>query len=245
MTPFLQQDFGMHAITPTVQTLPGFYLCLRKQYDLQLLIKILNLKTLSLSSTEEGFGYRLWITVLLLDSLKGKICYGVRDSSIKTVRFKTICQISFGTGWTREMSQQNSTQHPWRATVMFYGVTKATVSCRESHCRNYVQILLKEQSLLKNFPLLKLQNTQFLEEQHNPVVDAHLTAQYLLLSLQIFPQQFKFRCKLFSPFSPLSQLTSQLFYCFLTAFQHLEQARLRMTSTASFILKKREINCRK
>lgn len=122
---------------------------------------------------------------------------------------------------------------------MFYGVTKATASCRESHCRNYVQILLKEQSHKKNFLLPKLENTQFLEEHHNPVVDAHLAAQYLLLSLQIFPQQFKFRCKLLSPFSPLSQLTSQLFYCFLTAFQHLEQARLRVTSTASFILEKK------
>lgn len=53
----------------------------------------------------------------------------------------------------------------------------------------------------------------------------YLAAQNLLLSLQTFSQQFELRGKLLSPFSPLSQLTSQLFYRFLTTFQHLEGAR--------------------
>lgn len=64
----------------------------------------------------------------------------------------------------------------------------------------------------------------------------YLAAQNHLLSLQIFPQQLQLRCQLLSPFSPLSQLTSQLVYGFLTAFQHLEQEMLRVTPTTSFFL---------
>lgn len=64
----------------------------------------------------------------------------------------------------------------------------------------------------------------------------YLAAQSHLLSLQTFPEQLQLRCQLLSPFSPLSQLTSQLVYRFLTAFQHLEQEMLRVTSTTWFFL---------
>lgn len=64
----------------------------------------------------------------------------------------------------------------------------------------------------------------------------YLAAQNHLLSLQIFPQQLQLRYQLLSPFSPLSQLTPQLVYCFLAAFQHLEQKMLRVTTTTLFFL---------
>lgn len=60
----------------------------------------------------------------------------------------------------------------------------------------------------------------------------YLAAQNLL-SFQILPQQLQLRCQLLSPFSPLSQLTSQLVYCFLTAFQHLEREKFRVTPKIS------------
>lgn len=101
---------------------------------------------------------------------------------LKQLDLKPAAKKCFETCWTRAKGEKDSSKTTKEQPWMFYGVTEASLPCRESL-----------QELQADPPEGALPTSQtgmftafFLGEQCKPVADTHLSSQYLLLSLQIF-----------------------------------------------------------